>query len=178
MPIRAFESHTPQLAGGVYIDDTALVIGDVHIGADSSLWPYAVVRGDVNRIRIGARTNIQDHSILHVTHDSHYHPQGVACHVGEEVTVGHQVVLHACHIENRCLIGMGSIIMDNARVGEYSLIGAGSLVTEDTELESGYLWIGRPVRRVRVLTQEEREYIEYSARNYVRLQQRYQQNRR
>jgi len=174
MGIRAFDNITPQLAEGVFVDDTALVIGDVHIGADSSIWPLTVVRGDVNQIRIGARTNIQDQSTLHVTHKSQYNPDGVACVVGDDVTVGHQVILHACHIENQCLIGMGSIIMDRVRIEEYTLIGAGSLVTEETELEGGYLWVGRPVRRVRALSDQEREYILYSAQNYVRLKQRYQ----
>lgn len=174
MGIRAFDNITPQLADGVFVDDTALVIGDVHIGADSSIWPLTVVRGDVNQIRIGARTNIQDQSTLHVTHKSQYNPDGVACVVGDDVTVGHQVILHACHIENQCLIGMGSIIMDRVRIEEYTLIGAGSLVTEETELEGGYLWVGRPVRRVRALSDQEREYILYSAQNYVRLKQRYQ----
>lgn len=177
MPVRRFENHTPQLAAGVYVDDTALVIGDVQIGADSSIWPYTVVRGDVNRIRIGSGSNIQDHSTLHVTHKSENNPEGAACQVGDDVTVGHQVILHACQIESKCLIGMGSIIMDNVRVGEYSLIGAGSLVTENTELEGGYMWLGRPARRVRALSKEERAYIEYSARNYVRLKQRHQASR-
>ena len=116
MTIRPFDNITPQLGTGVFVDDTALVIGDVVIGADSSVWPYTVVRGDVNQIRIGARTNIQDQSMLHVTHKSSYNPDGVACSVGDDVTVGHQVVLHACRIDNKCLIGMGSILMDNVQV--------------------------------------------------------------
>jgi carbonic anhydrase/acetyltransferase-like protein (isoleucine patch superfamily) len=178
MTIRTFENSTPQLSAGVYVDDTALVIGDVQIGVDSSIWPYTVVRGDVNQIRIGARSNIQDHTTIHVTHKSHYNPDGAACVIGDDVTVGHQVVLHACHIDNKCLIGMGSIIMDNVQIGEYSIVGAGSLVTENTVLESGYLWIGRPARRLRALSDEEREYIVYSAQNYVRLQQRHQEQKK
>lgn len=174
MTIRQFENSTPQLAANVYVDDTALVIGDVRIGTDSSIWPFTVVRGDVNQIRIGARTNVQDHCTIHVTHKSQYKPEGAACTIGDDVTIGHQVILHACHIGNMCLIGMGSIIMDNVRVGEYNLIGAGSLVTENTVLEDGYLWIGRPARRVRALTPEERDYIGYSAQHYVRLKQRHQ----
>ena len=173
MAIRSFENITPQLGSRVFVDDTALVIGDVAIGDDSSIWPHTVVRGDVNRIRIGARTNIQDQCTLHVTHKSQHNPDGVACVVGDDVTVGHQVILHACHIENKCLIGMGAIVMDRVQVGEYSLIGAGSLITENTVLEGGYLWHGRPARRVRVLSNEEREYILYSAQNYVRLAQRH-----
>ena len=175
MTLRAFENNNPQLGDGAYVDDTALVIGDVHIGADSSIWPFTVVRGDVNQIRIGARSNIQDHTTIHVTHKSHYNPEGVACVVGDDVTVGHQVVLHACRIANKCLIGMGSILMDNVEIGEYTIVGAGSLVTENTVLEGGYLWIGRPARRLRALSAEEREYIVYSAQNYVRLQQRHQE---
>lgn len=175
MAIRRFENCLPQLAAGVYVDDTALVIGDVQIGADSSIWPFSVVRGDVNRIRIGARSNIQDHCTVHVSHKSEYKPEGADCCVGDDVTIGHQVVLHACQIASRCLIGMGSIVMDNARVGEYSLIGAGSLVTENSDLEAGYVWMGRPARRVRALTAEERAYLEYSAQHYVRLKQRHQQ---
>lgn len=176
MPLRSFEKHTPQLAAGVYVDDTALVIGDVQLGEDSSIWPFSVLRGDVNRIRVGARSNIQDHCTIHVTHDSTYHPGGVPCVVGDDVTVGHQVVLHACEIGQCCLIGMGSVIMDQVRVEEYSLVGAGSLVTEGTVLESGYMWVGRPARRVRALTEGEREYIRYSAQQYVRLKQRHQQS--
>jgi carbonic anhydrase/acetyltransferase-like protein (isoleucine patch superfamily) len=175
MTIRTFENITPQLAAGVYVDETALVIGDVQIGPDSSIWPFTVVRGDVNQIRIGARSNIQDHTTIHVTHKSHYKPDGVACMVGDDVTVGHQAVLHACHIANNCLIGMGSIIMDNVQVGEYTIVGAGSLITENTMLEGGYLWIGRPARRLRALSEEERNYIVYSAQNYVRLKQRHQE---
>jgi len=177
MAIRRFEQHTPQLAEGAYIDETALVIGDVSIGRDSSIWPFTVVRGDVNSIRIGDRSNIQDHCTLHVTHKSSYHPDGVACEIGNEVTVGHQVVLHACHIENRCLIGMGSIVMDRAHIAENTIVGAGSLVTEESVLEGGYLWIGRPVRRLRALSDAEREYLAYSADNYVRLKQRHQENK-
>ncbi len=173
MAIRSFENNTPQLAKNVYVDDTALVIGDVQIGEDSSVWPFTVVRGDVNQIRIGARSNIQDNSTIHVTHKSHYNPDGYATVIGDDVTVGHQVILHACTIGNRVLVGMGSIIMDNAQIGDDTIIGAGSLVTQDTALESGYLWIGRPARRLRALSDEERERIVYSAQQYVRLKNRH-----
>jgi len=175
MTIRTFDNFTPQIGSGVFVDDTALVIGDVAIGEDSSIWPYTVVRGDVNQIRIGARTNIQDQSTIHVTHKSHYNPDGVVCTVGDDVTVGHQVILHACTVADKCLIGMGSILMDNVLVNEYTLIGAGSLITENTVLEGGYLWVGRPARRVRALTDEEQEYIVYSAQNYVRLAKQHQE---
>lgn len=173
MTIRTFENITPQLGRHAYVDETALVIGDVQIGEDSSVWPFTVVRGDVNQIRIGARSNIQDNSTIHVTHKSHYNPDGYATQIGDDVTVGHQVILHACRIGHRVLVGMGSIIMDNAQVGDDTIIGAGSLVTQDTVLEGGYLWIGRPVRRLRALSEEERERIVYSAQQYVRLKNRH-----
>lgn len=174
MTIRSFQSQQPQIGNGVYVDPQAAVIGDVIIGDDASIWPFASVRGDVNTIRIGTRTNIQDNSTLHATHDSEYNPGGIATHIGEEVTVGHQVVLHACTIGNRCLIGMGSIVMDKSRIGDDVILGAGSLVTQGSELESGYLYIGRPARKVRALTDKEKEYIRYSAANYVKLKNSYQ----
>jgi len=157
----------------VYIDPQSNVIGDVVIGDDSSIWPFCSVRGDVNSIIIGKRTNIQDNSTLHATHDSHYHPGGIKVTIGDDVTVGHQVILHACTIGDRCLIGMGSIIMDEAVVGPDTIIGAGSLVTQGTELDAGYLYIGRPARRLRALTEDEKERITYSAKQYVNLKRQY-----
>lgn len=174
MAIRSFDNITPEISMGVFVDETALVIGDVTIGDDSSIWPYTVIRGDVNQIRIGARTNIQDQSMVHATHKSHYNPEGATCTIGDDVTVGHQVILHACTIADNCLIGMGSIIMDNAQVNEYTLLGAGSLVTEGLVLDGG-LWLGRPARRLRALTNEEKEYIKYSAQNYVCLAKQHQE---
>lgn len=173
MAIRDFEEMGPLLHETSYVDPAALVIGDVQIGEDSSIWPHTVVRGDVNKIRIGARSNIQDNSTVHVTHDSHYHPGGYGAFVGDDVTVGHQVVLHACTVGDRCLIGMGSIIMDNVTIEADTIIGAGSLVTQNTTLAGGYLWLGRPARRVRALSDEERERIVYSAQHYVRLKDRH-----
>jgi len=174
--IRPFENIQPTIGASVYVDAQALVIGDVYIGTDSSIWPCTVVRGDVNKIRIGNRTNIQDNSTIHVSHDSHYLPGGLATIIGDEVTAGHQVILHACTIGNRCLIGMGSLIMDGVVIEDETIIGAGSLVTQNKTLETGYLWMGRPVRRVRALTVEERERIAYSAEHYVRLKNRYLEN--
>ena len=173
MPIRDFDEMTPLLHETTYVDPAATVIGDVQIGEDSSIWPHTVLRGDVNKIRIGARSNIQDNCTVHVTHDSHYHPGGFAAYIGDDVTVGHQVILHACRVEDRCLIGMGSIIMDNVTIDANTIIGAGSLVTQNTTLEGGYLWLGRPARRVRALDDEQRERILYSAQHYVRLKDRY-----
>lgn len=177
MPIRAYKDLHPQLGKDVYIDDMALLLGDVQIGDDSSIWPLTVIRGDVNQIRIGARSNVQDNCVVHVTHDSYYQPGGFATHIGDEVTVGHQVILHGCQIKDRCLIGMGSIIMDNVMIGSETIIGAGSLITEGKNLEGGYLWVGRPARRVRELTQEERQRLEYSAHHYVRLKNQHLSSR-
>ncbi|WP_297528816.1 gamma carbonic anhydrase family protein [Thiohalobacter sp.] len=176
MSIRDFEGHSPRIAASAWIDPMALVIGDVEIGADSSLWPGVVARGDIHYIRIGARTNIQDGSILHVTHDSEYAPGGHPLVVGDDVTVGHQVTLHACTIEDKCLIGMGSIILDGAIVRSGAMVGAGSLVSPGKELEGGYLWLGQPARRARPLTEQEKAYLEYSAAHYVRLARRHAGN--
>ena len=150
------------------------MIGDVEIGEHSSVWPMCVIRGDIHHIRIGKNSNIQDGSILHVTHDSEYKLGGSPLIIGDEVTVGHQVTLHACTIEDRCLIGMGSIIMDDAVIEAGAMVGAGSLVNPGKHIAGGYLWLGRPVRRVRELSEKEKAYLKYSAAHYVRLQQRYQ----
>ena len=171
---RPFEGIQPRVANGVFIDETAVVIGDVEIGADSSVWPMSVIRGDVNTIRIGERTNIQDGSILHVSHDGPYKPGGSPLVIGNDVTVGHKVVLHACTVEDCCLIGMGSVVLDDAIIESGSLLGAGSLVNPGKRIESGYLWLGQPARRVRALSEKEKAYLNYSAEHYVRLQRRYQ----
>jgi len=173
MSIRSFDNTTPRLGARVYVDAQATVIGDVALGDDVSVWPMCSIRGDVNSIRIGARSNIQDGSVIHVTHGHEALVGGRAALVGDEVTVGHNVVLHACTIENRCLVGMGSVILDGAILREGVLLGAGSLVTEERILEGGYLYVGRPARRVRALTPEEMKWFEYSARHYVRLKDRY-----
>ena len=173
MAIRSFNNITPTIGQHVYIDEQSAVIGDVQIGDDSSVWPFTSVRGDVNKIRIGQRTNIQDNSTIHVSHDSDYQPGGVPTIIGDDVTVGHQVILHACTIGNRCLIGMGSIIMDKVIIEENVIVGAGSLVTQDKTLEAGYLYIGRPAKRLRELTEDEKAYLTYSAQHYVRLKDKY-----
>jgi carbonic anhydrase/acetyltransferase-like protein (isoleucine patch superfamily) len=172
MAVRSFEGKNPVLAGGVYIDALALVAGDVSIGEHSSVWPMSVVRGDVNFITIGARTNIQDGSVLHVTHDSEYAKGGKPLIVGDEVTVGHKAVLHACTIEDRCLIGMGAIVLDGARVESGAMIGAGALVPPNKVLPGGFLYVGSPARQLRELSEKEKRYLEYSAAHYVRLKDR------
>ena len=173
MNIRSFNKITPDLAKGVYIDDAALVIGDVQIGPDSSVWPMTVVRGDVHYIRIGANTNIQDHSVLHVSHDSEFEPGGHPLEIGNNVTVGHQSTLHGCTIEDNCMIGMGSMIMDGAVIQKEVILGAGSLVTPNKTLEGGHLWMGRPAKKIRLLTELEKSQLEYSAKHYVQLKDHY-----
>lgn len=173
MAVREFDGTMPELADGVYVDEMALVCGDVQIGADSSVWPMAVVRGDVNNIRIGARTNIQDGSILHVTHEGPL-GKGKSLSIGDDVTVGHNAVLHACRIDDCCLIGMSATILDGAVIEKHVIVGAGSLVPPNKQLQSGYLYLGNPVRQARKLSQKEIEYFTYSAAHYVRLQQRHQ----
>lgn len=173
--IRRFAHTQPQLADSVYIDPAAVVIGDVCIGQDSSVWPGAIIRGDVNLIRIGERTSIQDSCVLHVTHAGPYSPQGAPLLIGNDVTIGHQVILHGCTVEDTCLIGMGSKILDGAIVQAKVLIGAGSLIPPGKVIESGYLWMGSPVKRIRPLRPDELEFLHYSAQHYVRLKNRYLQ---
>ncbi|MAZ38881.1 MAG: gamma carbonic anhydrase family protein [Legionellales bacterium] len=173
MKIRAYQDIKPILGRDVYVDETATVIGKVKIGDDCSIWPQAVLRGDVNVISIGQRTNIQDNSVLHVTHASDYTPEGRALIIGDDVTVGHQCVLHACTVGNLCLIGIGSIILDDVEVESQVMIGAGSLVPSGQRLERGYLYFGRPVKKIRQLTERELSFLQYSAENYVKLKQTY-----
>jgi carbonic anhydrase/acetyltransferase-like protein (isoleucine patch superfamily) len=169
MSIRPFAGKTPEIAATAYVDESAVVIGDVKIGEDSSIWPMTVVRGDVHSITIGKGTNIQDVSILHVTHDGKFSPGGFPLVVGDYVTVGHRVILHACTVGNYCLIGMAATIMDGAVLGDKLIIGAGSLVPTGKELEGGYLYVGSPVKRVRELNDKELEFLEFSANHYVKL---------
>ncbi|MGI9275875.1 MAG: gamma carbonic anhydrase family protein [Endozoicomonas sp.] len=171
--IRSFRGHTPRLGSQVFIDSTALVLGDVSIGEDSSVWPMAVVRGDMHSISIGARTSIQDGSVLHITHKSTYNPNGFSLKVGNEVTVGHKATLHGCEIHDRCLIGIGAIIMDGAVVEEEVIVAAGCLVPPGKRLQSGFLYKGNPAKMVRPLTEQERSFFSYSAGNYVRLKNEY-----
>jgi carbonic anhydrase/acetyltransferase-like protein (isoleucine patch superfamily) len=171
--ISAYNGLTPQLAHGAWVHPRATVIGEVVLGGNSSVWPGAVIRGDVNSIRIGADTNIQDNSVLHVSHKTATDPVGGPLVIGDRVTVGHSVILHACTIEDECLIGMGSIILDKAVVKKHVLLGAGSLVPEGKILESGHLYLGRPAKAVRPLTAEEIAYFNYSAEHYIRLMRSY-----
>jgi carbonic anhydrase/acetyltransferase-like protein (isoleucine patch superfamily) len=168
-----FMDETPQLGQRVFLHPTASVSGAVELGDDVSIWPMAVLRGDVNRITIGARSNIQDGSVLHVTHESEALPTGRPLVVGADVTVGHGVILHACTIGDRCLIGMGAIVMDGVVVGKDSLIAGGAVVTPGTAVPPGTLWRGNPARLARELSDKEIAYQAYSAAHYARLKDLY-----
>lgn len=169
MNVRTLSGKSPQLGKAVFVDPSAVVIGDVELGDDCSVWPLTVIRGDMQRIRIGARTSVQDGSVLHITHAGPFNPEGYPLRVGDDVTIGHKVLLHGCSIGNRVLVGMGSIVMDGAVVEDEVIIGAGSLVPAQRTLESGYLYMGSPARQVRPLTDKERSFFTYTAANYVRL---------
>ena len=171
MAIRSYQGDTPQIATTAFVDDMALVLGKVEIGESSSIWPMTVLRGDVNRITVGAETNIQDGTVVHVTHDGPYSPGGIATVIGDQVTIGHQAMIHACRIGDRCLIGMGSIILDGAVIESDVMIAAGTLVSPHKRLASGYLYMGRPAKAVRPLTEKERAHLRYSASHYVKLAQ-------
>jgi carbonic anhydrase/acetyltransferase-like protein (isoleucine patch superfamily) len=174
MTIRIFENRLPDIPRSAFVDETALVLGDVLLGEDASVWPTAVLRGDIHSIVVGARSNIQDGSVLHVTHDSEYAPGGHGVSVGKNVTVGHRVVLHGCTVEDYCLVGMGSVVLDGAVVRSRAMVGAGSLVPPGKDLEGGYLWLGSPVKRMRPLTDKELGFLDYSAAHYVELKNRHQ----
>ncbi len=171
--IRAFQGITPAIAASTYVDEMAVVIGNVSIGEDSSIWPMTVIRGDVNTIIIGDRTSIQDGSVLHVNHDAHYNPGGDPLRIGSNVTVGHKVMLHGCTIQDRCLIGMSSTILDKVVVESNTIIGAGSLVSPGKILKSGYLYVGSPARQVRKLTDDELAYLDYAADYYAKLKSKH-----
>lgn len=173
MTLSSYLNVSPTLGARVYVAPSAAVIGKVTIGDDSSIWPMAVVRGDVNSIRIGARTSIQDGSVLHVTHDGPYRPGGRALSVGDDVTVGHRAVLHACTIGNACLIGMGALLLDDVELADFVMVGAGALVPPGKKLESHGLYVGSPARRARDLTQKEIEFLTYSAAHYVKVKDNY-----
>ena len=160
--IKPYKGITPTIADSAFIEDTAVIVGDVVIEEDSSVWFHSVVRGDVNYIRIGRRTNVQDLSLLHVTHDTY------PLILGDDVTVGHHVVLHGCTIQHRVLVGMGAVLMDGVVVGDDCIIGAGALVTEHTKIPPGSLVIGSPARVKRPLREAELAWLKKSAENYVR----------
>lgn len=168
-----FAGHRPRLGARVYVDPAASVIGQVRLDDDASVWPGAVLRGDVQAIAVGARSNIQDGAVVHVTHDGPWTPGGRACLIGNDVTVGHGAIVHACTVHGGCLIGMRATLLDDAEIGPHSIIGAGALVTQGSRVGAGELWLGSPARRIRALTSVEIAQLYYSAAHYVRLKGRY-----
>jgi carbonic anhydrase/acetyltransferase-like protein (isoleucine patch superfamily) len=173
MTIRAYKGVLPTLAEGVYVDESSVLVGDIVLANDVSIWPLVVARGDVSYIRIGARTNVQDGSVLHLSRPSNGKPEGSPLIIGEDVTVGHKVMLHGCTLGNRILIGMGAIVMDDVVVEDDVIIGAGSLVPPGKRLQSGYLYVGSPAKQARPLNDNEKAFLTESASNYVQLKNEY-----
>ena len=174
MAIRHFLDKKPVIAESAYVDESAVVIGDVTLGEDVSIWPLVVARGDHQSIIIGDRTNIQDGTVIHIASDNEFSPGGIPTIVGHDVTVGHRVMLHATKIGNNCLIGMSSTLLDGSVIEDDVMIGAGSLVPMGKHLESGYLYVGSPVKQIRKLGEKERFFIEYSAKHYVETKNSFQ----
>ncbi|KTC90766.1 gamma carbonic anhydrase family protein [Fluoribacter dumoffii] len=171
--IRSFQGKWPSIGQRVFIDPKSVVIGDVLLGDDVSVWPMAVIRGDVNSIKVGNACSIQDGAVLHVTHDGPYTSGGQPLILGQGITIGHRAVLHGCMVDDFCLIGMGALILDAVHIQHHVMVAAGSVVTPGKLLESGYLYLGNPAKAVRKLTDQEMEMLEYSAQHYVRLKDKH-----
>lgn len=171
--IRPYLNTQPHIGTGCYIDPMSVVIGDVQLADNVSVWPFAVIRGDVNHIHIGQNSNIQDHAMLHVSHKKADKPEGSPLIIGDDVTIGHHVKLHGCRIGNRVLVGISSIVLDDVIIEDDVMIGAGSLVPPRKRLESGYLYMGSPVQKVRALTEKEMQFLSYSAHHYVKVAHNY-----
>ena len=173
MTIRRYQGQQPRLGERVFVDPTAVVTGDVELGDDASVWPLVVIRGDMHRIRIGARTSIQDGTVVHITHASDYNPGGWPTTIGDDVTVGHQAMLHGCTIGNRVLIGMKAMVMDGAVIEDEVIIAAGAVVPPGKRCESGYVYMGSPAKQQRPITDTERSFFRYTAANYVKLKDKH-----
>ncbi|MDD2760780.1 MAG: gamma carbonic anhydrase family protein [Methylomonas sp.] len=173
MAIRTFNGTHPSIGDKVYIDATAVVIGQVTLGDDVSIWPNCVVRGDVEAIGIGAGSNVQDGSVLHVSHAGDYSPTGHKLNIGRGVTIGHRAVVHGCTIGDYCLIGIGAIVMDGAELEDYVMLGAGALVPPGKKLQTGHLYVGAPAKPIRQLSDDEKNFLEYSYRHYIHLKNQY-----
>lgn len=173
MAVRYYKDKHPVFDESVYIDDSAIIVGDVSLGKDSSIWPLVAARGDVNNIAIGKRSNIQDGTVLHVTRKTSQHPEGFPLIIGDDVTVGHKCMLHGCKLGNRILVGMGAIIMDGVVVEDDVFIGAGALIPPNKVLESGFLYVGNPAVKKRTLSDKESDFLKQSASNYVALKNEY-----
>ena len=171
--IRSYKGITPSLGSNLYIDSSVILVGDITLADDVSLWPLVAARGDVNTITIGARTNIQDGTVLHVTRKSINNPNGNPLIIGEDVTVGHKCMLHGCQLGDRILVGMGAIIMDGVVVEDDVFIGAGSVVPPNKTLLSGFLYVGNPAKQIRRLKASEEDFLKQSAINYVSLKDDY-----
>ena len=163
----------PQLGERVYIDPDATVIGDVVLGDDVSVWPGAVIRGDMHSIRVGNRSNVQDNAVLHITHASKYNPAGWPLTIGDDVVIGHRAILHGCTLGNQILVGNGAIVNDGATVEDQVIIGAGCLVPPGKTLQSGYVYVGNPCKQLRPVTDVEIKFFRYSPANYVKLKDQY-----
>ncbi len=170
---RQYQDLYPSAGQRVMVDPSSVLVGDVRLGDDVSIWPLVAIRGDVNYVAIGDRTNVQDGSVLHVTHKSPSHTEGYPLIIGQDVTIGHKAMLHGCKIGDRVLVGMGSILLDGAEVGSDVMIGAGSLVPPGKKLASGFLYLGSPVKQVRPLSADEIQGLKYSADNYVKWKSEY-----
>lgn len=173
--IRTYQNKTPVLGERVFVDPSSVVLGDVILGDDCSVWPMTVIRGDMHHIRIGARCSIQDGSVLHITHASDYNPGGYPLLIGDDVTIGHKALLHGCTIHSRVLIGMGAIVMDGAVIESEVILGAGSVVPPGKVLESGFLYRGSPAQKARPLSEKEISFFTYTAANYARLKELHRQ---
>ena len=171
--LRSYKGISPQFDNSVYIDQACVLVGDIFLDTDASVWPLVAARGDVNQIRIGKRSNVQDGTVLHVTRKSTARPQGHPLIIGDDVTIGHKAMLHGCQLGNRILIGMGTIILDGAIIEDDVILGAGSLVPPGKTLEQGHLYVGSPAKKIRALTQDELNFLPQSADNYVRLKNEY-----
>jgi len=171
--IRSFKNIKPVIGKNVLIDDSAVVIGKVTLGNDVSVWPTTVIRGDVESIEIGDGTNVQDGSVLHVSHAGDYSSEGHPLKIGKGVTIGHRAVVHACTVGDYCLVGIGAIIMDDAVLEDYVMLGAGALVPPGKKLESGYLYVGAPAKQARPLKEAEKQFLEYSCKHYIQLKNEY-----
>jgi carbonic anhydrase/acetyltransferase-like protein (isoleucine patch superfamily) len=176
MSVKAFKGKHPAIGDHVFIDDSAVVIGDVTIEDDVSVWPMTVIRGDVDSIQIGNGTNVQDGSVLHVSHAGKFSANGHPLTIGKGVTIGHRAVVHACTIGNYCLVGIGAIILDDAILEDYVMLGAGALVPSGKTLESEHLYVGVPARKSRSLTASEKDFLSYSSQHYIKLKNEYMGN--
>ncbi|NBC48218.1 MAG: gamma carbonic anhydrase family protein [Gammaproteobacteria bacterium] len=167
--VRSYQGLEPRIAPDAWIDEAAVVIGDVEIGEQASIWPTAVLRGDIHRIHVGAGSNVQDGSVLHVSHDSRFLPGGAPTIVHERVTIGHHATLHGCEVHDHCLIGIGATVLDRAVLRPRLMLAAGSLVPPGKVLQSGFMYIGSPAKPSRTLTDLELEYLDYAAQHYIEL---------